>query len=202
MIKPPTKTDKQVLSSFRDPSGFVFSLNKSVYRQINKNYQENFDLLIKSGLYNKLVSSGSLVSHKEITSAIKSPDVYKIIKPQIIPFISYPYEWCFSMLKKAALLVLNIQTTALAYGMSLKDSSAFNIQFLDGKPILIDTLSFEKYEEGKPWIAYKQFIEHFLTPLALMSMTDVRLNRLSTIFLNHWLVFWIKNLLRKEKIFL
>ena len=68
--------------------------------------------------------------------------------------------------------------------MSLKDSSAYNIQFVNGKPVLIDTLSFEKYKEGQPWIAYKQFCQHFLAPLALMSYKDIRLNQLSKIFID------------------
>lgn len=171
--------------SFRDPSGFVFSLNGSIYRQINTYYKENYDLLIKSGLYNKLTSLGHLIPHQEVNlTGNQFTKAFKIIKPEEIPFISYPYEWCFSMLKAAALLTLTIQKTALEYGCSLKDASSFNIQFRMGKPILIDTLSFEKYEEGKPWIAYKQFVEHFLAPLALMSLTDIRLNRLSSLFLD------------------
>ncbi len=88
------------------------------------------------------------------------------------------------MLKDAALLTLKIQKLALEHGMSLKDASAFNIQFVKGKPILLDTLSFEIYKEGKPWVAYKQFVEHFLSPLTLMSYVDVRLNRLSSVFLD------------------
>lgn len=172
-------------SSFKDPSGFVFSQEGLIYRQINKSYRENYDQLIKSGLYDKLTSLGYLISHKEVKlKGYESPDAYKIIQPRMIPFVSYPYEWCFSMLKSAAMLTLTIQKIALEFGMSLKDASAFNIQFLEGKPILIDTLSFEKYEEGKPWVAYKQFVEHFLTPLALMVLTDIRLNRLSSIFLD------------------
>ncbi|HEY5731589.1 MAG TPA: hypothetical protein VIS72_16190, partial [Anaerolineales bacterium] len=62
--------------------------------------------------------------------------------------------------------------------MALKDASAYNIQFHKGKPILIDTLSFEIYEEGRPWVAYRQFCQHFLAPLALMAKTDIRLSQL------------------------
>lgn len=184
MIKPQKKINKSLLSSFRDPSGFIFSQDSIIYRQINRSYQNDYDYLIASGLYDKLTELGYLVSHQETNIFPLPPEAYKIIQPQVIPFISYPYEWCFSMLKNSALQVLAIQKIALEYNMSLKDASAFNIQFLKGKPTLIDTLSFEKYQEGKPWIAYRQFIEHFLTPLTLMSMTDVRLNRLSTIFLD------------------
>lgn len=175
-----------MVSSFRDPSGFVFSQNGYIYRQINRSYQKEYEFLLKSGLYKKLVSLGYIVTVEEVSlKDYQLPrDGWKVIRPQQIPFISYPYEWCFSMLKDAALLTLHIQKIALEYNMSLKDSSAFNIQFLEGKPVLIDTLSFESYDEGKPWIAYKQFVEHFLAPLALMSRNDVRLNRLLSVFLD------------------
>jgi len=62
--------------------------------------------------------------------------------------------------------------------MSLKDSSAYNVQFLGARPVLIDTLSFEQYHEGRPWVAYRQFCQHFLAPLALMAHRDVRLGQL------------------------
>ena len=68
--------------------------------------------------------------------------------------------------------------------MSLKDASAYNIQFRKGQPVLIDTLSFESYCEGQPWIAYRQFCQHFLAPLALMCYKDVRLNQLLKIYID------------------
>jgi len=170
-------------SSFRDPSGFVFFQEYQVYRQINPIYKEHYDYLMGSGLYEKITSAGLLISHNEVES-IKSKDAYKIIKPESIPFISYPYEWCFSQLKDAALTTLSIQKMALNFEMSLKDCSAYNIQFLRGKPVFIDTLSFEKYREGQPWVAYRQFCQHFLAPLTLMSHADVRLNRLSQLFID------------------
>jgi len=120
-----------IASSFRDPSGFVFFYDGLVYRQVNIIYKENYDHLIDSGLYEKLVYSGLLISHDEVgTDYAKTDKAYKILKPELIPFISYPYEWCFSQLKDAALTTLKIQKTALEFGMSLKDSSVYNIQFL------------------------------------------------------------------------
>jgi ribosomal protein L11 methylase PrmA len=110
--------------------------------------------------------------------------VYKVIEPEKIDFISYPYEWSFSQLKDAALATLELQQTALEHGMTLKDASAYNIQFHKGRPVFIDTLSFEKYEDGKPWVAYRQFCQHFLAPLALMSHTDLRLNQLMKTYLD------------------
>ena len=112
-----------------------------------------------------------------------SADAYQIIQPQLVEFISYPYEWCFGQLKDAALLTLKIQKIALEYGMSLKDASAYNIQFVEGKPMLIDHLSFEKHEE-KPWVAYRQFCQHFLAPLALASYNDIRLIQLMRVYID------------------
>jgi hypothetical protein len=92
--------------------------------------------------------------------------------------VSYPYEWTFGELQDAALLTLDVQLTALEAGWTLRDATAYNVQFRDGRPILIDSLSFAPQEEGAPWIAYRQFCEHFLAPLALMARRDVRLIRL------------------------
>ena len=167
-------------SSFRDPSGFLFWRDGTLYRQINQKYQDNYQLLTSSGLYQELIDQNLLISHEEIGIEPHTPEnAYCVIKPQTLPFISYPYEWCFGQLKDAALVTLKIQQLALKGGMSLKDASAYNIQFLQNKPVLIDTLSFEKFKEGQPWVAYRQFCQHFLAPLALMSRKDIRLNQLS-----------------------
>jgi ribosomal protein L11 methylase PrmA len=172
-------------SSFRDPSGFLFYRNDAIYRSINHIYKENYDQLMHSGLYKTLIDAELLIPHEEVgTEDSLSGEAYKIIKPEQLPFISYPYEWCFSQLKDAALTTLSIQKQSLEFGMALKDCSAYNIQFSKGKPVLIDTLSFEKYREGRPWVAYRQFCQHFLAPLALMNYTDIRLNQLLRIHMD------------------
>lgn len=171
-----------ISSSFRDPSGFVFIKDGLIYRQINHIYKDNYDHLMNSGLYKKLTEETLLIPHREINSG--EEDYYKIIEPERIEFISYPYEWSFSQLKDAALLTLEIEKTAFEYGMTLKDGSVYNIQFKDGKPLMIDTLSFEKYTEGKPWVAYRQFCQHFLAPLVLMSHKDIRLGQLMRCYID------------------
>lgn len=165
-------------SSFRDPAGFLFRENDIIYRQINPVGLPDYHHLMRSGLYRQLVEDGLLVPHDEITQHKENSQEPLIIRPVKIPFISYPYEWCFSQLQEAARLTLSIEKKALKRGMTLKDCSAFNIQFIDGKPILIDTLSFERYQPGRPWDAYRQFCQHFIAPLALMAYVDVRLNLL------------------------
>ena len=176
---------KQISASFRDPNGFVFKFEGKIYRQINQIYAENYEMLMKSGLYEDLISSNLLVQHEEVANPTVAEDkAYKTILPEQLNFISYPYEWCFSQLKRAALTTLEIQKRAIDFNMSLKDSSAFNIQFHQGNTLLIDTLSFESYQEGKPWIAYRQFCQHFLAPLVLMTYRDDRFGRLCQLYID------------------
>jgi len=142
----------QLTASFRDPSGFLFSENGILFRQVNQSYAEDYVRLMESGLYAKLVKAGLLIPHVEVDRAERSrsasttlsADAFKVIRPERVPFISYPYEWSFGQLKDAALATLSIQKRALKAELSLKDASAYNIQFVCGKATLIDTLSFEK----------------------------------------------------------
>ena len=166
-----------VEGSFRDPSGFVYSRDGTIYRQVNRSFRQHFDAFLASGLYDELVRERLLVPHERVGLELSATaDAYAVIRPERVDFISYPYEWSFSQLQDAASITLEVQERALARGFTLRDSSAYNIQFHGGRPVLIDTLSLEPRQEGKAWDAYKQFCEHFLLPLTLMSQRDVRCN--------------------------
>jgi hypothetical protein len=168
-----------VEGSFRDPSGFVYTREHTLYRQVNASFGKHFEAFLASGLYDELTREGLLVPHDQVGLELAAtPDAHAVLRPERIPFISYPYEWSFGQLQDAASLTLDIQERALRKGFSLRDSSAYNVQFQGGRPVFIDTLSFEPLEEGKPWAAYKQFCEHFLLPLSLMSSRDVRFGTL------------------------
>lgn len=176
MTQPP---DPFLDSSFRDPCGFVFEKQGVLYRQINETGLADYDHLMNSGLSRSLTRAGLLVAHEEVDLALAiTHEARKVIKPKRIPLISYPYEWCLSQLRDAALTTLAVQRIALEHGASLKDASAFNIQFIGHRSVLIDTLSIERYRDGEPWIAYRQFCEHFVAPLALMAHRDPRLGKL------------------------
>lgn len=185
MIKTEQNEVQKQAGSFRDPSGFLFWREGTLYRQVNDSYRSDYELLFSSGLYDKLIKTNALVSHDEEDNTL-SPDgnAYKILKPRMIPFISYPYEWSFGALQDAALLTLRLQKEALEHGMTLKDASAYNVQFDKGQAIFLDTLSFEKHEEGSPWVAYRQFCQHFLAPLILMAKVDVRLGKMLGLFID------------------
>jgi hypothetical protein len=177
-------SDSMLDASFRDPSGFLFRRAGELFRQVNVSYRDHYDRLLASGLLERLWADGLLIPHAEVDVPPVTPAAYRILRPEPVTFISYPYEWCFSQLRDAALTTLTIQRRALDCGMSLKDASAYNIQFHDGRPLLIDTLSFEIYREGRPWVAYRQFCQHFLAPLALMARRDVRLSQLLRIHID------------------
>jgi hypothetical protein len=172
-------------SSFRDPAGCVFRRGGVLYRGIRKSGRPHYDMLMSSGLYKELVAANLLVSHEEVPlEGERAGDVDKVIRPEEIPFISYPYEWSFSQLQDAALATLEIEKRSLRSGMTLVDASAYNIQFLKGKPVLIDTLSLRQATEGEPWTAYGQYCRHFLAPLALMGLKDIRLGQLLRVYLD------------------
>ena len=154
---------KRNTSSFRDPSGYVFIEYNKVKRVVNPIYFEQYKALTDSGFYKMLFDKKHLIPHQEVSK--KDSEI--TIEASKIPFISYPYEWSFLQYKHAALLTLKIQKLCLENNFTLKDASAFNITFHEGKPIFIDTLSFDFYQENNPWLAYKQFIIHFLGPLVL-----------------------------------
>lgn len=150
-------------SSFRDPSGYIFVEDGELKRVINPIYFKQYNSLKDSGFFDKLFKNNLLVKHEEVSVL----DNKIIIKPEEIPFITYPYEWSFLQYKEAALLTLKLQKYCLEHDYSLKDATAFNVTFHNSKAVFIDTLSFDFYQENKPWRAYKQFITHFFGPLLL-----------------------------------
>lgn len=154
-------------SSYRDPAGFVINDAGTYKRVVTPRGREDYEFFIESGLNADLVKAGLVVDHDMEPSPEWEARGSRLLVPEQIPFISYPYEWSFDELKDAALLTLEIQQRALARGLVLKDASAYNVQFRGARPVFIDTLSFMR-NRGGPWAAYEQFCRQFLGPLLLM----------------------------------
>ncbi len=173
-------TSRRDPASWRDPFGFVFTSDGVVRRQINRDAAGEWAAVNDSGLLGRLQHAGLLIEHEpeSLDWAWDPSSALAVIRPRAIPFISYPYEWTFGQLKAAAMLTLRVQGEAMAKGFELRDASAYNVQFLDARPVLIDTLSFRQATPGAPWVAYRQFCEQFLAPLALMAHRDIRLGGL------------------------
>lgn len=121
--------------------------------------------LSASEFFARATADGRLIESREIEFG--SPGAAGALEHPLIPFISYPYEWTFSMLKDAALLQLDLLEEALADGLTIKDATPYNVQFLEGRPVFIDIGSFEAYSTGEPWIGYRQFTRQFLFPLMM-----------------------------------
>ena len=173
---------KPEFSSFRDPAGFLFWSGVEIFRCVGQRYQRQFQHARDSGLYASCVKDDLLLPFDYSSHDFALAQCHAVLKPVLVPQITYPYEWCFDQLKDAALLTLRVQLRALEYGMVLKDASAYNVQMLGaGHPRLIDHLSFDFVAEHGAWPAYGQFCRNFLAPLALMAYVDPGLGRMMQI---------------------
>lgn len=171
-------------ASFRDPLGYIFYFQGKVYRHITHQAQADYDQFMTSGLYAALTKQGLLIPHKEVKDPRgKNLGAYKVILPEQLEFITYPYEWSFSHYQDAALLTARVQKIALEHDMTLKDASAYNVQLHKGRQVFIDTLSFARLTKNH-WEGYKQFCEHFVAPLLLMTYTDLRMSVLMRDFID------------------
>lgn len=164
--------------SFHDRNSRVFYCANAVFRGLNEQALNEWETLSFTTFFPRLMAEGKLVYTERVNTAGELDSALlgewaAVLKHQTIPFISYPYEWSFGMLKDAASLLLELLLAALDEDMILKDSSAFNIQWKGAKPVFIDIPSFEKLTPGKPWVGYRQFCQMFLYPLFLQAYKDV-----------------------------
>lgn len=164
--------------SFRDRTGRVFRKGDGIYRLMSSEGLKNWDALSQKDFFVRGMKEGRIVETHRIQDpaslglSLQEP-WSAVLQHQPIPFISYPYEWSFGMLKDAALLQLELLKDALREGMILKDSSPFNIQWEGVNPTFIDILSFEEWKPGEPWIGYRQFCQMFLYPLFLQAYKEL-----------------------------
>jgi hypothetical protein len=172
-------------ASYKDPAGFIFLHEGRIFRQVNQCYAKEYSQLMESGLYDLLTLRKWLLPHTETDfPSGNAASHYKTLLPEQLTFTSYAYEWSFDMLKDAALLTLDINKVAIEHGMILKDATPYNIQFYQGKPIFIDTLSFATYDDTKPWIAYRQFCEMFLFPLYFEHYLKTDINKILSTYID------------------
>jgi hypothetical protein len=156
--------------SFRDPSSRVVIDGDKVVRLLDERGLEGWRALSATDFFRSAVAEGRLIESLEVDPPDGSAAA--LAHPRL-DFISYPYEWTFSMLRDAALLQLDLLESALGAGLTIKDATPYNIQFVDGKPVFIDIGSFEPYRAGEPWIGYRQFTRQFLFPLLLRAWCGV-----------------------------
>jgi len=160
--------------SFRDPESRVFYAGAEVYRALSPDGLSDFEALQATGLLeDERIVGTELVEGGAIDRSLLVHEPAGVLRHERIPFVSYPYEWTFSMLKDAALVQLDLLLDSLDHDLVLKDSTPYNVQFRGARPVFVDVGSFERIREGEPWVGYRQFCMLYLYPLLLQGVKEV-----------------------------
>jgi hypothetical protein len=148
-----------------------------VFRVLSPVGWEDWEALSGTKLWPSLVEEGRVVATEpagvEAAPALLAGETAGVLRHERVPFISYAYEWPFSMLQDAALLQLELNQRGLRAGLAVKDATPYNVQFRGTRPVFIDVGSFEKLRPGEPWIGYRQFCMQFLYPLMFQAYKDL-----------------------------
>jgi hypothetical protein len=171
-------TPKPESGSFRDRLGRVYVEPDGIYRGLSEQAWKEWELLSSKNFFKQGLESGAIVhTEPDDSVAVDTSDLpepwHAYLRHERLPFVTYPYEWPFDMLKDAALLQLDLLEQSVKEGMILKDSTPYNVIFRGAQPVFIDIPSFEKLKKGDPWIGYRQFCELFLYPLMLQAYKDI-----------------------------
>jgi SAM-dependent methyltransferase len=164
--------------SFRDRTARVFYHQGKIFRGLSDSAHKEWQALSATDFFRRFTANGGIVpTHQTDLSSLplSSSDQQwaAVIEHERIPFVSYPYEWSFQMLRDAALLQLDLLLAALDEGMSLKDASAYNVQWRGAAPVFVDLASFHSRRPGEPWLGYRQFCQMFLYPLLLQAYRGI-----------------------------
>jgi SAM-dependent methyltransferase len=156
----------------------VLHAGGEVLRGLSEKGLGDWHALAGTRAFERLVSEGKLVGSELLGDPALSADpalrpYAGVVRHERVPFVSYPYEWPFSMLRDAALLQLEVLRAALADGLVVKDASPYNVQWRGAGPVFVDVGSFERLPEGEPWAGYRQFCMLFLYPLLLGAYAGV-----------------------------
>lgn len=184
MIRPTECDDRQSADcrlepgSFRDRHGRVYYRAGEVYRAISAPALREWEALSTTRFFRRLMVEGKIIGTRraegESTPAFGDAQRWAaVLSHDAIPFVSYPYEWSFDMLRDAALLQLEVLQAAVEEDMILKDATPFNIQWMGSRPAFIDIPSFTQMTPGQVWVGYRQFCQLFLYPLMFQAYKDV-----------------------------
>lgn len=165
-------------ASFRDPSGHVYRQDGRVFRTVSEFGAENYEFVRDSRFLKDPLVQNRVIGMTEVPPITVDGigECRYLLEHPALPFISYPYEWCFSALRAAAVLQLDLIVAALEHDVMLSDASAYNIQFRGTEPVFIDALSFRPYRDGEYWGAHQQFCDQFLNPLLLTALAGINFN--------------------------
>ena len=164
---------EKVPGSFRDPASRVFLDEGRILRGVDEATFQALRDLADRGVLAQLTAEGLLIETEFLDAGQVPPQLAAehgfrhFLRHRTVPVLSWPYEWTLSMLADAGLATLALQRRLLAAGYSLKDASAYNVQFVAGRPVFIDLGSIERPRRLDVWFALGQFSQMFTFPLLL-----------------------------------
>ena len=155
-------------SSFADPNGRLFRWNGELYRGLSSEREDFYRYLFEQGIVQTLVDKGLLIETKLTDFAVH--DYLMVVKHSMLPFVSYPYEWCPEMLKDAGLIILDLEIELAQRGLALQDGHPWNVLFNGSRPVYVDFGSIIPGDDRiKEWRAYDNFCHFVIYPLYLMA---------------------------------
>lgn len=168
--------------SFRDPGGNTFRDGRRVIRWIHPDFVKAFEDFEQSRFAQKAQANHSLISHTRLNPEDRPESFHAQsgiwIEHPLIPFQTFPEEWCWGMLKAAAELTLNLAIEAEMEGFELKDANPRNLMFRNTQPCFLDPLSLRRPLAGAVgWLPLAEFLRSFIFPLALSSRFSLRPER-------------------------
>ncbi len=154
-----------------DPNGFVFLHEDKIYRGIHRENESFYRSLFEQGMVRDWVRIHNLVESQPTTLSIPEADCPFVIEHRRIEPLTYCVEWTPSMLKSAALSLLELNIALQEKDCILQDAYPWNILFEATRPVHVDFTSIVPVNGQKLlWPAYQQFLNFFIHPLQLASM--------------------------------
>lgn len=149
----------------QDQTGKVYIAKDKVYREITGPYQRDANDLLNSSFFQELIDK-KLFPKTFINRTAQKSDKF-VLEHERAPFITQSWEWSFSMLRDAALVILNIAKISEKYGYGLFDSHIYNTVFFSSTPMFVDFGSLRR--KVKKNLPRKEFLRNSFLPLKLWS---------------------------------
>jgi hypothetical protein len=110
--------------SFRDPDSRVYVAGDEIYRLLSERGRDDWLALSRAAVFADATAAGTLVAteavEREAVPGLDGTPAAAVLRHERVPFVSYPYEWTFGMLRDAALLQLDLLERALAEDLILR----------------------------------------------------------------------------------
>ena len=161
-------TNGNPIATFRDPAGSLSLEGDFAIRTIHPEARDQVMEFVTSPFCKQLQDRGDMVG----ITIRNTPTGLQLLHPRV-PVPTYPWEWTPSQWLAAAQLTLSLCAESLDEGYVLKDATPLNILFVGSRPVLVDVLSFERWDPAPNkypshlWLAYGQYVRTFLLPLLM-----------------------------------